>query len=248
MDSTADRLGTGQLCRAPDRASSTASGLRGTGISTDFIRNVPRSDRIRAGRAAGTLSNTGVGDQYISRRRVLLASYPSGRLRSDRVSWIAVVAGGDKLSLTFGSCRAQRDGLKLARTRAAGQCKRCSQDQSEKRKREPKLCHNPSRGWGPRAQKVKRRVQNSAHSLVIIWDAFYRIRRPKISDKRTNRALARAAMCHLWRLGALRPSCSAPAQMCKLMQSTSTFEGNRPIWLPKWWYLHENDIKYNIFM
>ena len=143
MDSTADRLGTGQLCRAPDRASSTASGLRGTGINAD-IRNVPRFDRIRAGRAAGTLSNTGVGDRYISRRRVLLASYPIGRLRRDRVSWIAVVAGGDKLGLTFGSCRAHRDGLKLARTRAAGQCKGRSQDQSEKRKRKAEPLHNSS--------------------------------------------------------------------------------------------------------
>jgi hypothetical protein len=33
----------------------------------------------------------------------------------------------------------------LARTRAAGQCKRCSQDQSEKRKRKAKPLHNFSR-------------------------------------------------------------------------------------------------------
>src|ERR1035437_3345360 len=151
MDSTADRLGTGQLCRAPDRASSTASGHRGTGISADDIRNVPRFDRIRAGRAAGTLSNTGVGDRYISRRRVLLASYPIGRLRRDRVSWIAVVAGGRELLPRVGGRGTERNGLKLTLTRAAGQRKESGQNQSEKRKREPKLFHNPSRGRKPRA-------------------------------------------------------------------------------------------------
>jgi hypothetical protein len=62
-----------------------------------------------------------------------------------------VGAGGRELLLRGGGCGAQRDGLKLTLTRAAGQRKGSGQNQSEKRKREPKLFHNPSRGREPRA-------------------------------------------------------------------------------------------------
>jgi len=152
MDSTANCLGTSQLCRGPDRASSTARGHQGTGIMADGTWNVPRFDRVRASRTAGTLSNSGVSDRYISRSCILLASYPISRLRRDRASWIAVVAGRDEghltvwIGLCVGLCGAKRHGLKLTLTLtcAARQCQTRSQKQSKKRKREAKLFQTPS--------------------------------------------------------------------------------------------------------
>jgi len=145
-------LGAGELRGTDDSATPSASGHRGAVISAGDIRNVPRFDRIRASRSAGTLSNTGVADIYISRGRILLTGYPIGGQRRDGVGRIVVDAGRSErhLSVPIGlrvrGCGVNRDGLELTLTLtgAAGQRKRCGQNQSEKRKHEPKLFHNLS--------------------------------------------------------------------------------------------------------
>jgi hypothetical protein len=54
-----------------------------------------------------------------------------------------VEAGGRELLLRGGGRGTQRDGLKLTLTRAAGQRNGRGQNQSEGRKHEPKLFHDP---------------------------------------------------------------------------------------------------------
>ena len=114
MDSTVACLGAGELRGADDRASRAAL------VVGDYLTRwgrIERKDRVRAGCPARTLSNAGGRDGDLSRGCTLVTGAPRGRLRSDRVRWINVDAGGGELHrLCVGSGGAQRDGLELALT------------------------------------------------------------------------------------------------------------------------------------